>query len=79
MSPSEIDWTSMKCDIVIESTGIFTTKEKASMHIGGSVKKVVISAPASGQIDLTTVMGANDELYDPVSYTHLTLPTTDRV
>ena len=38
------------------------------MHIGGSVKKVVISAPASGQIDLTTVMGANDELYDPSSH-----------
>ena len=68
MSPSEIDWTSMNCDIVIESTGIFTTKEKASMHIGGSVKKVVISAPASGQIDLTTVMGANDELYDPLTH-----------
>jgi len=64
MSPSDINWTDEKCDIVIESTGIFTTQEKASMHLGGTVKKVVISAPASGDVDLTTVMGANDSLYD---------------
>ena len=64
MSPSDIKWTDEKCDIVIESTGIFTTQEKASMHLGGTVKKVVISAPASGDVDLTTVMGANDSLYN---------------
>ena len=61
MSPSDIKWTDEKCDIVIESTGIFTTQEKASMHLGGTVKKVVISAPASGDVDLTTVMGANEK------------------
>ena len=64
MSPSDIKWTDEKCEIVIESTGIFTTQEKASMHLGGTVKKVVISAPASGDVDLTTVMGANDSLYN---------------
>ncbi len=64
MSPDSIDWNSEKCDIVIESTGIFTTQDKASSHLGGTVKKVVISAPASGDIDLTTVMGANDNIYD---------------
>ena len=64
MSPDKIDWSSENCDLIIESTGIFTSHEKASLHLGGSVKKVLISAPSNGPVDLTTVMGANDELYD---------------
>ena len=64
MSPDKIDWSSENCDLIIESTGIFTSHEKASLHLGGSVQKVLISAPSNGPVDLTTVMGANDELYD---------------
>ena len=64
-SPKNIDWPSCKCQIVVESTGIFTSQEQASSHLRGSVKKVIITAPPSGKIDFTTVMGVNDELYDP--------------
>ena len=67
-SPSDIDWSSKDCQIVVESTGIFTSKEKASLHLNGTVKKVIISAPAKGSVDFTTVMGANDDLYDPSSH-----------
>ena len=63
-SPSDIGWSDEGCQIVVESTGIFTSKELASQHLGGNVKKVIISAPGKGDIDFTTVMGANDDLYD---------------
>jgi glyceraldehyde 3-phosphate dehydrogenase len=64
-SPEAIDWSSCKSQVVVESTGIFTSQEQASLHISGSVKKVVISAPPSSVVDFTTVMGVNDELYNP--------------
>ena len=64
-SPENIDWSSHKCQIVVEATGVFTSQEQASLHLNGNVKKVVITAPPNGKIDFTTVMGANDELYDP--------------
>ena len=63
-NPSDINWSDEGCQIVVESTGIFTSKELASQHLGGNVKKVIISAPGKGDIDFTTVMGANDDLYD---------------
>ena len=61
--PAQIPWSEMGVELVIESTGIFTDAEKAAGHFKGGAKKVVISAPASGE-DLTVVLGVNDHLYD---------------
>ena len=62
--PSQLPWASLGAELVIESTGIFTTREAASAHLGGSVKRVIISAP-SGDADATFVMGVNDQDFDP--------------
>jgi len=61
--PAAIDWTSVGAEIVIESTGHFTKAEDARKHIRGSVKKVIISAPAKGE-DVTIVLGVNEGMYD---------------
>ena len=61
--PAQIPWAEMGVDLVVESTGIFTDAEKARGHLNGGAKKVVISAPATGE-DLTVVLGVNDHLYD---------------
>lgn len=61
--PAAIDWSSVGADVVIESTGRFTKAEDASKHLGGSVKKVIISAPAKGE-DVTIVLGVNEDMYD---------------
>ncbi len=63
--PSNINWSEVGAEIVVESTGLFTSKDKASAHMRGTVKKVVISAPAKGEIDATIVMGVNEQIYDP--------------
>lgn len=63
-NPAELPWKEEEIDVVLESTGIFTSKEKAEMHIQAGAKKVVISAPATNE-DITIVMGVNDNLYDP--------------
>ena len=63
-NPAELPWKKDKIEVVLESTGIFTSKEKAGMHIEAGAKKVVISAPATNE-DITIVMGVNDQLYDP--------------
>ncbi|MCL6623685.1 MAG: type I glyceraldehyde-3-phosphate dehydrogenase [Fimbriimonadales bacterium] len=62
--PGEIDWESVGAEIIIESSGKFTDREGASKHLRGTVKKVLISAPAKGD-DLTLVLGVNEESYDP--------------
>ena len=62
--PSEIDWTSLGVEVVVESTGLFTKAEAAKKHLRGSVKKVIISAPATDP-DITIVLGVNGQLYDP--------------
>ena len=62
--PSAIPWEEVGAEIVIESTGRFTKAEDARKHLRGSVKKVVISAPAKGE-DVTIVFGVNEEMYDP--------------
>ena len=62
--PALIDWESVGAEIVIESTGKFTKAEDASKHLRGSVKKVIISAPAKGE-DITIVLGVNESMYDP--------------
>jgi glyceraldehyde 3-phosphate dehydrogenase len=61
--PAEIDWPSVGADVVVESTGRFTEAKDAAKHMRGSVKKVIISAPAKGE-DLTIVLGVNDSAYD---------------
>jgi glyceraldehyde 3-phosphate dehydrogenase len=65
--PSKLPWKEMGVELVIESTGLFRTYEKAHMHIEAGAKKVIISAPAKGDkgADLTVVMGVNDKEYDP--------------
>jgi glyceraldehyde 3-phosphate dehydrogenase len=65
--PSKIDWNSVGAEIVIESTGFFTDATQASGHLGGSVKKVIISAPASNE-DVTVVLGVNEGDYDPAAH-----------
>jgi glyceraldehyde 3-phosphate dehydrogenase len=65
--PSLIDWNSVGAEIVIEATGRFTNAEDAKKHLGGSVKKVIISAPAKGE-DVTIVLGVNDEMYDAANH-----------
>jgi len=64
-SPAEIPWKDYSVDIVIESSGVFTDKEKCLGHIqNGGAKKIVITAPAKGE-DITIVMGVNEKNYDP--------------
>src|ERR1700755_325671 len=62
--PALIDWESVGADVVIESTGRFTKAEDAKKHLRGSVKKVIISAPAKEE-DITIVLGVNEHSYDP--------------
>jgi glyceraldehyde 3-phosphate dehydrogenase len=68
--PSKLPWKEMGVDIVIEATGFFRTKEKASLHIQAGASKVIISAPASGKpgADITVVYGVNCDLYDPAKH-----------
>jgi len=61
--PANIDWASLDVDVVLESTGFFTKRDDAAKHLGGPVKKVIISAPAKGE-DITLVLGVNDDQYD---------------
>ncbi len=66
--PAQIPWGDLGVDVVIESTGVFTDKEKAEVHITkGGAKKVVISAPAKNE-DITIVLGVNHENYDPAKH-----------
>ncbi len=61
--PGSIPWGEYGVEMVVESTGIFTDAAKAGAHMNGGAKKVIISAPASGE-DLTMVLGVNDDKYD---------------
>ena len=61
--PSKLDWASVGAEIVVESTGFFTDAAKAKAHLGSTVKKVIISAPATNE-DITLVLGVNDSKYD---------------
>ena len=65
--PAEIDWPSLGVDIVVESTGKFTDGPLAAKHLRGSVKKVIISAPAKNE-DVTIVLGVNEGVYDPAKH-----------
>jgi len=65
--PGKIDWPSLGVDVVVESTGLFTNAEDAKKHLRGSVKKVIISAPAKGE-DITVCLGVNEKSYDPAKH-----------
>ena len=65
--PAKLDWSSAGAQVVIESTGHFTDATKAKAHLQGTVKKVIISAPATNE-DLTIVLGVNDNKYDPKAH-----------
>lgn len=65
--PAEIDWPSVGAEVVVESTGRFTDAADAKKHLRGSVKKVIISAPAKNE-DVTIVLGVNNEMYDAAKH-----------
>jgi glyceraldehyde 3-phosphate dehydrogenase len=63
--PSKLAWGDLDVDIVVESTGRFVDRQGAGMHLTAGAKKVVISAPAKGEIDATVVLGVNDDILTP--------------
>jgi len=65
--PAQLPWKQVGAEIVIESTGLFTDREKAAAHIEAGAQKVIISAPAKGE-DITIVMGVNEDAYDPTTH-----------
>src|SRR6201991_4344758 len=65
--PAKLDWASVGAQVVVESTGFFTDAEKAKAHLGSTVKKVIISAPATNE-DITIVLGVNDDKYDAAKH-----------
>ena len=66
--PAALPWGDLGVDVVLESTGFFTTREGAQKHLDAGAKKVVISAPATDP-DITLVLGVNDASYDPARIT----------
>jgi glyceraldehyde 3-phosphate dehydrogenase len=66
-TPAELPWKALGVDIVIESTGLFTAREKAEGHLTAGAKKVIISAPAKNE-DITIVLGVNQDKYDPAKH-----------
>ncbi len=65
--PAKLDWASVGAEIVVESTGFFTDAVKAKAHLGSTVKKIIISAPATNE-DITLVLGVNDSKYDATKH-----------
>jgi glyceraldehyde 3-phosphate dehydrogenase len=65
--PANLPWKELGAEIVIESTGLFRKRDQAAAHLTAGARKVIISAPASGQ-DATIVLGANEDTYDPATH-----------
>jgi glyceraldehyde 3-phosphate dehydrogenase len=59
--PSQLPWRDLGCEVVIESTGLFTARDKAALHLQAGARRVIISAPAKGKVDATVVIGVNDD------------------
>src|SRR5690606_23996318 len=66
-NPAELPWKELGVEYVVESTGVFTDREKAALHLQAGARKVIISAPAKNE-DITIVMGVNHEKYDPAKH-----------
>src|SRR5205085_1826264 len=66
-NPADLPWKELGVEVVVESTGLFTSREKAAGHIEAGAEKVVISAPAKGE-DITIVMGVNEDAYEPATH-----------
>ncbi len=66
--PARLPWKDMGVDYVVEATGVFRSKEKAQSHLSAGAKRVVITAPAKGSVDLTVVLGINEKDYDPLKH-----------
>jgi glyceraldehyde 3-phosphate dehydrogenase len=64
LDPANLPWKELEAEIVVESTGLFTDREKASKHLEAGAQKVIISAPAKGE-DITIVLGVNEQDYNP--------------
>jgi glyceraldehyde 3-phosphate dehydrogenase len=65
--PANLPWKEVGAEVIVESTGLFTERDKAAAHLEAGAQKVVISAPAKGE-DITIVMGVNDDRYDPTTH-----------
>jgi glyceraldehyde 3-phosphate dehydrogenase len=65
--PTEIPWGDLGVQAVVESSGVFTSADKAGLHLKGGAKKVIITAPAKGE-DITIVLGVNEKAYDPAKH-----------
>ena len=66
--PSQLPWKDLGVDLVVESTGLFTAREKAAVHLEAGAKRVIVSAPSKGA-DVTVVMGVNHQDYNPAEHT----------
>ena len=66
-NPADLPWAERNIDVVVESTGVFTNRDQAALHLQAGAKKVIISAPAKGE-DLTLCLGVNQEDYDPATH-----------
>ncbi len=66
-NPAELPWGDLGVDVVIESTGIFSSRDKAALHLEGGAPRVIVSAPSDGA-DATFVMGVNDDTFDPAHH-----------
>ena len=67
-NPANIPWDEVGAELVAEASGVFRSKEEVSAHLGETVKKVLITAPAKGEIDFTAVLGANENEYDSAKH-----------
>ncbi len=65
--PKELPWGELEVDVVVESTGIFTDRDKAALHLDAGAPRVIVSAPAKGA-DATFVIGVNDDTFDPAAH-----------
>ena len=75
--PAALPWGDLGVDVVLESTGFFTSRDGAQKHLDAGAKKVVISAPATDP-DFTVVLGVNDDGYDPEQHTSSRTPRARR-